>query len=340
MSLAAFRAAVEAGLTAAEDAPLFSSAHWLVPWLDHYGRDSDRFTGTATAPLPMMIRRRAVAGLPVRELRFAATGDDERDEVCTEFSDLHAGQEDALRALLERRDWDLCSVENVTADSRVGMLLASAGAFACAAGSHYRIALPDTVAAWEASLGKSSRAKVRRTRRDMQARALQLTLARGSEALALLPSLVALHQARWQARGETGVFASARFHAFHEQLLARPGSPALIALLRDEQAPMAAWYGFDHGGCRYFYQSGFSAPAQGHFSPGLALHLCLIEDAIHAGLHGYDFMKGGEQSYKSRFAAEQSPMWHWRLPGRSVRGRLLALGLSRSRHWQRPGRAH
>lgn len=340
MTAAAYRAAVEAALPVPEDAPLFSSAYWLLPWLDHYARDDDRFAGTPALPLPLMIRRRSLSGLPIRELRFVATGDDERDEVCTEFPDILAGQAASLQALLDSRAWDLCSIENVTDGSRVGAQMAAAGAYASPAGSRYRIALPASVDDWESMLGKSSRAKIRRTRRDLQAQSLQLITAHGDDALALLPALVALHQSRWQARGQSGVFASERFRSFHEQLLSRPDSPGRIAVLRKDERVMAAWYGFDHAGCRHFYQSGFCAPQQGHFSPGLALHLCMIEDAITTGLHGYDFMKGGEQSYKSRFGAQASPMWHWRLPGRTLRGRLLAQGLARSRHWQQQGGKH
>ena len=70
-----------------------------------------------------------------------------------------------------------------------------------------------------------------------------------------------------------------------------------------------------------------------------ALHLLMIRDAISRRLRCYDFMKGSEDSWKSRFGIQPEPMFDWILPGKSVRGAMVRYGLYRSSQWQKTGAA-
>lgn len=285
-----------------------------------------------------MIRAARIKGLPARILRFAGTGDDETDEIATEFCDLppQAGT-DWLRSVMEEHagQWDLFRADCVQADSRVARQCQRLGGWRSLAGYDYRVALKGDFDDWLASLGASTRQRFRRTLRQAAAAGMEMRWVAPDGLAAALETLASLHQARWQAKGYPGVFASARFRGFHRDLLAQAGGQARIALCYLQQRPVAAWYGFDAAGHRYFYQSGVDTDEQG-LSVGIAMHLLLIQDAFQCGADFYDFMKGPEHSYKRQFCPEPAPLYHYLVPARTVRGRLFAMGLARS-GWQHCG---
>jgi len=120
-----------------------------------------------------------------------------------------------------------------------------------------------------------------------------------------LGALVALHRARWDARGEPGgVLADPRVLALH-----REAAPALIAegalrlqVLRIGSAPAAAQYALLGGGRVFLYLSGFDA-SRDHESPGAILLGGLIEWALAGGRRELHFLRGDED-YKYAWGAE------------------------------------
>jgi CelD/BcsL family acetyltransferase involved in cellulose biosynthesis len=121
-----------------------------------------------------------------------------------------------------------------------------------------------------------------------------------------LGALVALHRARWEARGEPGgVLADPRVLALH-----REAAPALLAegamrlqVLRIGAAPAAAHYALLGGGGRVLlYLSGFDA-ARARESPGAVLLGDMVEWALAAGMRELHFLRGDEE-YKYAWGAE------------------------------------
>ena len=330
--------------------PPFSGEQWLQPWLDLYARATDRScvhwqpSGEGGVLLPLMIRSVTRYGVPLRELRFLGTGDAEADEIATEYPDITRDGVAAAAAakmladyLQAGRGWDLFRAGAVLSDSVLARALALSGAYRMANGLRYCLALASDFEGWLATLGPSSRSKFRRTLRRIEERNLSLRLdvpvAEGLEALSRL------HRQRWQSKGMQGVFASHHFSEFHRRMLAGRRLGAHMAGLYQGEVPLAFWYGFDFGGVRYFYQGGFDPDAGDGFSPGEALHLLMIRDAISRHMRSYDFMKGGVDSWKSRFGIQAEPVYDWVLPGKSVRGAMVRYGLYRSPCWQRVGEA-
>lgn len=333
----------------------FSSRPWLSSWQACYCHSGDRLLPlhhnfvlpnqrSLTVWTPWMIRVRPILGLPVRVLRFMGTGDNERDEVATEFSDIHADQpleEDILTELFnwlrEQKGWDICYFENILPSSSIARMLDHPGVFRKLAGWRYSITIKNSFEDWVASLGPSTRSKVRRTLRVLDGPDWSVELYHSRDGLGLaLEQLAKLHQSRWRERGHPGVFSSGRFVAFQRNLLARPDSGGVIALLRHGEKVYAGWYGFDHQGTRYFYQGGFE-PSATNFSPGLALHLWAIRDAFAKELSRYDFMKGAPVSYKQHYATDRTPVFHYLLPGQTLRGLLCGLAVGWANHWREPG---
>jgi CelD/BcsL family acetyltransferase involved in cellulose biosynthesis len=120
-----------------------------------------------------------------------------------------------------------------------------------------------------------------------------------------LDALVALHRARWDARGEPGgVLAYPRLLALHRE--AAPGLLAMGALrlqvLRLGGVPAAAHYALLGGGGRVLlYLSGFDA-ARAQESPGAILLGELIAWALAEGWRELHFLRGDED-YKYAWGA-------------------------------------
>mgnify|MGYP005751689187 FL=1 len=330
--------------------PPFSGDQWLLPWLELYGRGTDRScvhwqpSGEGGVLYPLMIRSVVRHGIPLRELRFLGTGDTEADEVATEYPDItRDGVNDVVAAemfacyLQAGSGWDLFRAEAVLPDSVLAHALALCGAYRIANGLRYRLAFTSDFDGWLDALGSSSRSKFRRTLRRVEE--LNLSLRLDVPVTEGLEALGRLHSQRWQSKGLPGAFASHQFREFHRRMLVERRLGAHLAGLYQGDDPLAFWYGFDFCGVRYFYQGGFDVDAGDGFSPGEALHLLMIRDAMSRRLRSYDFMKGGEDSWKARFCIQAEPMFDWVLPGRSIRGAMVRYGLHRSSHWQKTGAA-
>lgn len=117
-----------------------------------------------------------------------------------------------------------------------------------------------------------------------------------------LASFLALHAARWQARGDAGAFARPELLAFHEAMsaLALRRGWLRLQLLRLDGRAVAAVYGFRYGDVFYYYQTGFD-PAFAADSVGLVACGLSIENAMAEGAAEFDFLHGTED-YKRRWA--------------------------------------
>ena len=330
--------------------PPFSGDQWLSPWLDIYLRPGDRSCvqwqahGNGGVLVPLMIRANRRRGIAIRELRFLGTGDAEADEIATEYPDITCNElsRDAAAAILadylrQNRGWDVFMAEAVLAESALAEALVRCGGYRRESGWRYCLELPLDFDCWLGDLGASSRSKFRRTLRRIDEAGLTLKL--DVPASQGLEELARLHQQRWEQRGMPGVFSSPKFREFHRRMLLERRLGSRLAGLFYGDHALAFWYGFDVNGVRYFYQGGFNPDLGDGFSPGEALHLLMIRDAISSGLHCYDFMKGGSDSWKARFGAVARPLFDWALPGRSVRGAAIRFALGRAPDWQKAGGA-
>lgn len=328
-----------------EGVPYFSSMPWLECWRAHYARPSDQFLQQPCRLngidwlAPLMVRRHRFRGLPAKVLRFAGTGDLENEEVATEFPDIYTAgdaqvSDGVLPILLDSLsgEWDLFRADCISPDSVIAQECERLGAWRLDAGWRYRVSLRGSFESWLTSLKSSVRQRFRRILRRAADAELSMRWVTDDDSEAGLDVLAGLHQQRWQSKGRSGAFSSSRFTAFHRDLLKHPHSGARIALVEQAGEPVAAWYGFDVQGERYYYQSGIASGLD-RLSLGIVMHLMVIEDAFASGLHGYDLMRGKADSYKRQFCPKPTPLYHYQMPAQSWRGRLLALGLARST-WQ------
>ncbi|RAI37620.1 GNAT family N-acetyltransferase [Rhodoplanes roseus] len=167
------------------------------------------------------------------------------------------------------------------------------------------IALPDAPDDLADRLPKRKRRSIGMDRNRARRRGDVRTIAArdGAEGLRLLAELIRMHQARWTARGEPGVFADERIETFHATALPQllgAGLARLDAMTIDGTVA-AVLYQLADERRRYAYLAGFDA-AFAHESPGTLLLAEAMETAVRAGAREYHLLRGDE-AYKFGWGA-------------------------------------
>jgi CelD/BcsL family acetyltransferase involved in cellulose biosynthesis len=117
-----------------------------------------------------------------------------------------------------------------------------------------------------------------------------------------LAILFALHELRWNPRGEPGAFSTPALREFHDEVtrLALAAGWLRLWVLRLDGKPVAALYGFLRQGTFYFYQAGFD-PAFARDSVGLVMLGVAVRGAMEDGAEELDLLHGTER-YKAHWA--------------------------------------
>jgi CelD/BcsL family acetyltransferase involved in cellulose biosynthesis len=298
---------------------------WLTTWWDVFGQDRELFIlvvrkeNEVIAIAPLLERTiRHYRVLPYRRLEFLASGENEADEICSEYLDfivLAGHEEAALQCIFDylrehRRDWDELVLTDTPASSAnlpiIKRLTNAAGMITTSSsrGSAIVRALPESWDGFLTSLSRDFRKKILRDLKTFRAESGELleidTDERFQENFRLL---VDLHQSRWNAQGEPGVFSSNRFREFHSRLAPKLLKKGWLKLfvMKTGGEPVAALYDFVYGRKIYYYQSGFRLGWSKMSSPGILIRTLSIRRAIEEGLTECDFLKGPAGSYKYRW---------------------------------------
>ena len=304
---------------------LFLTWEWLYIWTKHFLGDrrlrillmlddQERLVGLA----PLYLRTTRAHGLiPLRELRFLGS-----ETVCSSYLDVIANEKQK-RAILQglycylfneaRGDWDVLTLSEVPAESstidmwnelfdEAGKVVEIMSMTCCPV-----IRLPGDVDTYRAGLGRSRRYTLQRKIKCLQG-AGRIEYSRATSPADVdtaLDCLITLHQRRWSTGSSGGVFASERSKRFHReivQVLSERGGVS-IDLLKLDDRPLAAIYGFIYQGVYYFYLPGFDPAGPSKASPGLLLLYYRIEQAIRDGEHTVDLLWGAEP-YKLECATD------------------------------------
>jgi CelD/BcsL family acetyltransferase involved in cellulose biosynthesis len=172
------------------------------------------------------------------------------------------------------------------------------------------------------TLGKRHRENVRRRIRKLPEGA-QFQLTETEDQLSQnLPSLIELHNERWDTRGGSDALQTDSMKAFHadfSRLALRCGWLRLFVLKIDGQAA-AAVYAFSRNGKALYYQAGIS-PKYSDLSLGLVALGLAIKHAIEEGATEYDFLHGDE-TYKALWANDKRELHVLEAYPASLKGRL------------------
>jgi CelD/BcsL family acetyltransferase involved in cellulose biosynthesis len=328
------------------DASVFLSREWVDCWLATFGEalapEIVVFSraGEAIGCCLLVWRTVRVRGIPMRRVYLNCAGEDDADSTCIEYNGLLSVPEHAdavAAALLEHLRgcrWDELLLYGIPPDTAIGRAAASLGTGDGAAKPSHNVDLAAIRAAggnYDASLSSNTRQQIRRSLRlyEQAGGSCTIHVARSAgEGLQILDRLAGLHQAAWHDRGRPGVFASARFTAFHRRLIAVlfERNAIFLAEVRSGDEVIAALYSPVARGKVYFYQSGFHYSEDARLKPGLVAHYLAIRHCLEStDLMEYDFLAGDSQ-YK-RSLGTGSRALEWLVIRRRTPGVLLYRGL-------------
>jgi Acetyltransferase (GNAT) domain len=308
---------------------LTQSPDWLLTWWRVFGSlqgrqlrigafyDGDRLVGLA----PLLRRRHWYRGwLPFRRLEFLASGEPCEHGICTNHLALisERGYEGkvmnqffAALANGSFGSWDEVVLPMMDADTGLPDRLADgfrAFGYSAAAtvvtGAPY-VPLPAT---WKAYLdGLTTRGKRNLERAikafdkwsdkttELECISTRADLERGKSIL------TTLHQQRWSADGQAGVFHSPYFVRFHDELmraLVERGELELL-VLRARGEPAAVIYSMIRAGKVHTYQTGRRIDVPSNLKPGVVVFGLAIKRAIEQGRREVDLL-ADEAFYKSQ----------------------------------------
>ena len=188
------------------------------------------------------------------------------------------------------------------------------------AGFSVAIRLPKDFDGYLSSLGRRTRADLRRYLRIAAKAGAELTIHRGSEVCDHVDVLCDLNSQNW------GVFRDARGRRFVSEVsrrLASANEPALLAVFRVRGQPLGAVQGFETSDTCFLHTAGVSRCQADGMSPGMTMYAMLIQSLIERGvgrldlspgLEEYKLRLGGvpERIYKLQLTHRRSKVARWR----------------------------
>ena len=279
--------------------------------------------------LPLYLSFERSSLISIRCLRFMSTGEAEFEETCADYLDILCESDEAATCAtsawgaVEQLEWDRLELLNMRRDSS----LMSSRPESFRTKVFDRGVCPVAILSggfnsYLERLSASRRQHFRRLLRAAKRTGLNLELATCETLDAAFEDLIRLHQARWEALGQPGVFSAPRFVGFHRQLIGIlfPKGQVILARLRWNGESIAVLYGFRVGDRFEFYQSGISLNRDSQLeSPGNIAHLLLMEQLEQSGVAEYDFLRG-RSPYKDRLATTMNELVGIEAWRSSVRG--------------------
>ena len=287
---------------------LACSWEWTQTWLDHYGdliphrfaigRQQGHICGLCLLTEGVDQRE---GPFGVKSLHVGTAGEPERDSVCVEYNCLpvqERHQAEFLRALSEtvarEPGWDEFCFDGFRAEEVEQLSWGDDDAAYRNSKSHY-FDLQSTRDASAEPLSRLGYATRKNIRKNLKAYGKLKTewADTEDEAVSIFSDMVRLHQARWDAAGRPGAYASERFMNFHRALIRQLlplNKVGLFRVSRDEEIVGCVQLFID-GNRALCYQGG-SAPYEGKRSPGLIVDYLCIEECLRRGYDAYDFLCG------------------------------------------------
>ncbi|MEW6378720.1 MAG: GNAT family N-acetyltransferase [bacterium] len=325
---------------------------WLYTWWEIYGderylfiilgSEGEEIIGIA----PLSIHRENIRYfklLPYKTAGFLGSGRTSERNVVSDYLDLiirEGREKDFIDGLVKCLSglpaWDEIILENVSAESPASTLLHEA---ARKNGLNFQITkrtpsilikLPDTWDEYLQSIQGSLRYKITRGRKEFNKLSGTYHVVQHEHELSkAFDDLEALHQHRWQGKGQPGAFFSRKWKAFHKKLipLAFNNGWLKLCFLHLENRPVAANYNFAFDNKIHFFQAGLIPHENTHVRLGLLLHSYCIEEAIHEGYKEYDFLKIGGQGagYKEMWENYSRDLLEIRISRRSTQENMYRL---------------
>lgn len=311
---------------------------------------------TLRAIAPFAVAERRPFLVPFRELFFLGTGEDEADEVCTNYLDVIADSRLPdypaligaivmhLAELLQQRRVHEVNLKNLHPESllppQTGTLPAP---FQREQANQDRCALIIPPANWDEylmQLGKPWRKSIRSSFRKAEELGRFASTYFGEDGAAVSAAFerfVGLHQQRWQQQGRGGLFSSRRFERFHRTLIQRFDNSGTVRFheLQFDDRLVASCYLFCFDRVIYRYLPACVHEPHEKISFGFFERVLTIRDAIEQQTKRIDFYKASPDSYKWHLANAECAVSDIRLSRPSLPLAVHRLSCFCGRVWRR-----
>jgi hypothetical protein len=310
---------------------LACSSVWTETWLNHYGSlIPHQFVvgtrGGTICGMALMTRgiQQNAGPIHLNTWHVGTAGEPEADSVCVEYNTLLTRPNDSID--FAHALWNWARTETNCDEFRMD-------GFEAAAMYPLLTQIPQVVVERKSAyffdlallrvkgeaplmrLGSHTRSNIRRTLRDLGE--IRLEWAETvDQAVSLFHQMVVLHQARWNAAGSPGVYASRRFHDFHLDLLSRAlplGMMTVFGVKAGDQLVGCNQLPID-GRRVQIYQSGRISTTR-RVSYGMVLDYLCICESLRRGYETVEFL-AGEGEHKRRLSTDRGELaWIcWRRP--------------------------
>lgn len=323
-------------LAAAVSASFFLSSEWIEVWLETFGSMLDTNllmfeVGSLTiGAMLISCSKRGIKVFPIRRYSLNAAGEESADTTYTEYNSALClpGWEtqvaESFAKHLETLRWDELAVDGFVDGLFLKTLCQQLSHLKCEEVRHpsYFVdlaAIRQADGIYENVLSSSRRKHLRQQLRYYsESGPLEFSIANDlTEALSMFKELGKLSEARSAELGRRGIFASAHFVKFHQELIERCQSNGGVKLMRltASDQTVGILYNLISQGRVYFYQCGFNYGGDKRLSPGTVTLSFAIQHFIDSGLDDYDFLSG-EAKYKERLStgARELAWMLWRRP--------------------------
>lgn len=317
---------------------LTCSREWTATWLKHYGdlvphQIAVGRCGTEVVGLCLITKGVGQYNGPftLKSLHIGTAGEPELDSVCVEYNRLLVAPErraDFIRQLTERitaqESYDSLMIDGM-AEAESREFLAGAPPQKVREVPSYYCDLKQfrsaTAEPWRL-FGESTRTNLRRALRDLGK--IEVDWAEDApQAVDFYDEMIGYHQARWNAVGKPGAFASARFRNFHQELIEAwvPQQRATLVRMREGGRVLAILYLLIEQNRLWYYQGGLP-DHQSKLSLGNVAQYSAMLEGARRGYDAFDFL-AGEAQYKRSLSTHQNTIFwaEWRKP--SLKSRLM-----------------
>ena len=336
------------------DLSIFCTPEWLGAWWNAYGSGrslqalvlADQH-GQTVGIVPLYLQRSHSVGLiKANFLRLVGDGSEDSDDL--DFI-VRPGYEAAVATSFlnwaEKKAWHICELNCLSPRSAVAghlieELCLRRARHVCRERAFVTVQLPESWESFLKRLSSKERGKVGNRLRRLENRH-QLRFRRcetENELPEFLHALFALHQKRWESRGERGSFSLPERLQFYREMCSLLVSRNWLELwiMDMDGIPVAAQVGLRYCSSVSSLQEGFD-PDYSSDSVGYVLRSHVLRSCIAAGVRNYEFLAGDQES-KQRWGAEMGNYIDicFAHPGAAGTAHLLASEWARScKHWLR-----
>ncbi|SFH71618.1 GNAT family N-acetyltransferase [Planctomicrobium piriforme] len=332
------------------------SATWTECWLQVYG---------GTVPYRFLVAESAgivrgiclltngvgqkVGPVTIKTLHLGTAGEPQPGSVCVEYNRLlvepafrHDFISEIVTALKSDSRWEQLRLDGFSESDLQPWLAHLPNAEVRSRDSRYfdlqvaRIAGSDVLT----RLGKSTRSNLRRRLKQYGELDCQWAVT-PDDAGDILQELIQLHQARWQAVGQPGAFASERFQKFQTEASLKLflEGKAVLFRVRHAGATVGCLLLLNDRNRLLDYLSGFASFDEKP-SPGLISHYLCMEAALKRGYEAYDFLVG-DKRHKDNLSSDVNQLcWlTWSRPTIKLRALQLLRDFKRRMQSETPAPA-